>query len=43
MRDKARALPSPISDMPLGYIVLFTESDSVVGKLSVRWKSNKFK
>lgn len=38
MRDKARALPSPISDMPLGYIVLFTESGSVVGKFTVDGK-----
>lgn len=38
MRDKARALPSPIADMPLGYIVLFTESGSVVGKFTVDGK-----
>lgn len=38
MRDKARSLPSPIADMPLGYIVLFTESGSVVGKFTVDGK-----
>lgn len=38
MRDKARTLPSPIADMPLGYIVLLTESGSVVGKFTVDGK-----
>lgn len=38
MRDKARALPSPIADMPLGYIVLLTESGSIVGKFTVDGK-----
>lgn len=38
MRDRARTLPSPIADMPLGYIVLFTESGSVVGKFVVDGK-----
>lgn len=38
MRDKARSLPSPIADMPLGYIVLLTESGSVVGKFTVDGK-----
>lgn len=38
MRDKARALPSPIADMPLGYIVLLTESGSVVGRFVVDGK-----
>lgn len=38
MRDKARSLPSPIADMPLGYIVLLTESGSVVGKFVVDGK-----
>jgi len=38
MRDKARALPSPIADMPLGYIVLLTESGAVVGKFTVDGK-----
>lgn len=38
MRDKANALQSPIADMPLGYIILFTESGSVVGKFTVDGK-----
>lgn len=38
MRDKARAIPSPIVDMPLGYIVLLTESGSVVGRFTVDGK-----
>ena len=38
MRDKARALPSPIADMLLGYIVLLTESGSVVGRFVVDGK-----
>ena len=38
MRDKARALPSPIADMPLGYIVLLTDSGAVVGKFVVDGK-----
>lgn len=38
MRDKARALPTPIADMPLGYIVLLTESGSVVGRFVVDGK-----
>ena len=38
MRDKARTLPSPIADMPLGYIVLLTNSGSVVGKFIVDGK-----
>ena len=38
MRDKARALPSPIADMPLGYIVLLTESGSIVGRFVVDGK-----
>ena len=38
MRDKARSLPSPIADMPLGYIVLLTESGSVVGRFVVDGK-----
>lgn len=38
MRDKANALPSPIADMPLGYIVLMTESGAVVGKFTVDGK-----
>lgn len=38
MRDKAMALVSPIADMPLGYIVLLTESGSIVGKFVVDGK-----
>lgn len=38
MRDKARSLASPIADMPLGYIVLLTESGSVVGRFVVDGK-----
>lgn len=38
MRDKARSLPTPIADMPLGYIVLLTESGSVVGRFVVDGK-----
>ncbi|HIT11381.1 MAG TPA: hypothetical protein IAB58_01185 [Candidatus Pelethosoma merdigallinarum] len=38
MRDKARSLPSPISDMPLGYIVLLTDNGSVVGRFVVDGK-----
>lgn len=38
MRDKANSLASPIADMPLGYIVLLTESGSVVGKFIVDGK-----
>ena len=38
MRDKARSLPSPIADMPFGYIVLLTEGGAVVGKFTVDGK-----
>lgn len=38
MRDKARSLPSPIADMPLGYIVLFTDNGAVVNKFVVDGK-----
>lgn len=38
MRDKARSLPSPIADMPLGYIVLLTDNGGVVGKFTVDGK-----
>lgn len=38
MRDKARALPTPIADMPLGYIVLLTDNGAVVGKFTVDGK-----
>lgn len=38
MRDKANALASPIADMPLGYVVLFTESGDTVGQFTVDGK-----
>lgn len=38
MRDKANSLASPIADMPLGYIVLFTESGDVIGQFTVDGK-----
>lgn len=38
MRDKAMSLPSPIADMPLGYIVLLTDNGSVVGRFVVDGK-----
>lgn len=38
MRDKANSLTSPIADMPLGYVVLFTESGDVVGQFTVDGK-----
>ena len=38
MRDKAKALPSPIADMPLGYIVLLTDNGAVVGRFVVDGK-----
>ena len=37
MREKANALPCPI-EKPLGYVVLLTESGSVVGKFTVDGK-----
>ena len=38
MRDKANNLASPIADIPLGYVVLFTESGDVVGQFTVNGK-----
>lgn len=38
MRDKANSLASPIADMPLGYVVLFTESGDVVGQFTIDGK-----
>lgn len=38
MRDKANSLASPIADMPLGYVVLFTESGDVVGQFTIEGK-----
>ena len=37
-REKARTLPCPIADIPLGYIILFTDGGSVVGKFVVEGK-----
>lgn len=37
-REKARIVPCPIADVPLGYVILFTESGSVVGKFVVEGK-----
>lgn len=34
-REKARTLPCPIADVPLGHIVLLTDSGAVVGKFLV--------
>ena len=38
MRDKANSLPSPIADMPLGYVILITESGDVFGQFTVDGK-----
>lgn len=38
MRERARTLPCPIPDVPLGYVVLFTQSGSVVGRFEVDGK-----
>lgn len=38
MRDKANSLASPVADMPLGYVVLFTESGDVVGQFTIDGK-----
>lgn len=37
-RERARTLPCPIPDVPLGYVVLLTESGSVVAKFVVEGK-----
>lgn len=37
-REKARSIPQPIPDIPLGYCVLFTESGAVVGSYIVDGK-----
>jgi hypothetical protein len=37
-RDKARALPCPIKDMPLGYVVLLTNNGAVIGQFTVAGK-----
>ncbi len=38
MRDKANSLASPIANMPLGYVLLFTESGDVIGQFTVDGK-----
>lgn len=38
MRDKANSLAAPIADMPLGYVVLMTESGDVIGQFTVDGK-----
>ena len=38
MREKARTLPCPIADVPMGYAVLLTNSGSVVGRFEVDGK-----
>lgn len=38
MREKALGLPCPIADVPLGYVVLFTESGDVVGQFTIDGK-----
>jgi hypothetical protein len=37
-RDRARTLPSPIADMPLGYVVLFTDGGGIIGRFIVEGK-----
>lgn len=37
-REKARVVPCPIADVPLGYVILFTESGSVISKFVVEGK-----
>lgn len=38
MREKAMSVVCPIADIPLGYVVLFTESGGVVGSFCVEGK-----
>ena len=38
MRDKAMAVPCPITEIPLGYVILFTESGDIVGRFTVDGK-----
>ena len=38
MRERARTLPCPIADVPLGYVVLLTENGGVVGRFEVDGK-----
>ena len=37
-REKAMSMPCEIADIPLGYVVLFTESGGVVGRFCVQGK-----
>lgn len=37
-REKARTYPCPIADVPLGYVVLFTNNGGVVGRFVVEGK-----
>ena len=37
-REKARMLPNPIADMPLGYIILFAPNGGVLGRFVVEGK-----
>lgn len=39
-REKAMSLPCEIFDIPLGYVVLFTESGGVVGRFCVQGKTS---
>ena len=37
-RERARMYPSPIADVPFGYVVLFTNSGAIVGRFIVEGK-----
>lgn len=37
-REKAMSFPCPIADIPLGYVVLFTDNGGVVGRFCVQGK-----
>lgn len=38
MRDFATAMPCPIKEVPLGYVVLFSSSGAVIGRFTVNGK-----
>lgn len=38
MRDKAASLPCPLASIPMGYVVLFTNSGAVIGRFEVDGK-----
>lgn len=38
MRDKAASLPCPLANIPMGYVVLFTDNGAVVGRFEVDGK-----